>query len=298
VSNSGGSKRSRDRALREELRAAILGGELLPHYQPLVDLADRTVLRFEALARWPRNGAVSVSPAEFIPVAERNGLMPGLSALMLERATGDLRGWRRRWPDLRVALNLSAQSIRDPHLPDDLARRLERLDAAPDWLSLEITETMLISDPARGRENVERLRALGAQVALDDFGTGYSSLGYLAQLAVSTVKIDRRLLIGMLADGRSEKIVRAIVGLCRELELESVAEGVEDEAAMSAVAAFGCSAAQGHWIAAPMPAEDVPAWVARWHRDEAATRVPGGSRAAPGGTRVPSGGKEEPALRR
>lgn len=263
MSTNGGSKRSRDRALREELRAAILGGELLPHYQPLVDLADRSVRRFEALARWPRPGA-SVPPAEFIPIAERNGLMPALSALMLERATEDLRGWRRRWPDLRVALNLSAQSLRDPHLPEDLARRLERLDAAPDWLALEITETMLMSDPARGRDNVERLRSLGAQIALDDFGTGYSSLGYLANLAVTSVKIDRRLVSGMLADPRSEKIVRAIVGLCRELELESVAEGVEDEESSRALAALGCSTAQGHWIAVPMPAEDVPDWMERW----------------------------------
>ncbi len=233
------SRRSRERALRDELRAGIGRGELVPYYQPIVSVRHRSVLRFEALARWQHPERGLLEAPEFIAVAERHGLIPAL----------------------RLSINLSAHSLRDPHLPETIMRRLAAVGGSPDWLAFEITESVLVSDPDRARQNIERLKRLGARVEIDDFGTGYSSLRYLQMLPVDAVKIDRQFVSATFSDRQSEVIVRAVIGLCHELGFEAVAEGVDAPEVWGLVKALGCDAAQGFLIAPPMPSDALTEWL-------------------------------------
>jgi EAL domain-containing protein (putative c-di-GMP-specific phosphodiesterase class I)/CheY-like chemotaxis protein len=257
-----GSRKSRERALRDELRAGIGRGELVPYYMPIVSVRHRSVLRLEALARWQHPDRGVVDPRDFIPVAERHGLMPALTDAILERAIADLRARRATLPSLRVSINLSAHSLRDPHLAETLSRRLAVWGGSPDWLAFEITESLLVSDPELARTNIERLKHLGARVEIDDFGTGYSSLRYLQLLPVDAVKIDRQFVAATFRDRQSEVIVRTVIGMCHELGFEAVAEGVEAPEVWGLMKALGCDAAQGYLISPPLSARDIASWLA------------------------------------
>ena len=255
------TRRSRERLIRDELRAAIGRGELIPHYQPIVAIRQRDVQRLEVLARWEHPELGLVDAPEFIRVAERNGLMPALTDALLERAVADLREWRRERPELRISVNVSAHTLRDPHLPDHLVRRLAALGGAPDWLAIELTESILVSDPERARENVTRLKRLGVRCEIDDFGTGYSSLRYLQMLPVDAVKIDQQFVSAAFRDRQSEVIVRTVIGMCHELGFETVAEGVETPEVWGLVKALGCDAAQGYLISLPLDASALSTWL-------------------------------------
>ena len=256
-----GSRKARERALRDELRVGIARGEIVPYYQPIVSIRHRTVLRVEALARWwhPERGLVEA--AEFVPVAERHGLMPSLTDAMLERAVQDVSVRRGAMPSLRLSVNLSAHSLRDPHLPETLSRRLAAAGGSPEWTAFEITESVLVSDPEQARVNIERLKQLGARVEIDDFGTGYSSLRYLQMLPVDAVKIDRQFVSATFSDHQSEVIVRTVIGMCHELGFEAVAEGVDSPEVWGLVKALGCDAAQGFLISPPLGADALGAWL-------------------------------------
>ena len=275
------TRRSRERVLRDDLRAAIGRGELVPHYQPIVSIRQREVLRLEVLARWEHPRFGQLDAPEFIKVAERNGMMPALTDALLERAVADLRGWRTQRPALRVSLNISAHSLRDPHLPDHIARRLAALGGAPDWLTVEITESVLVTDADRARENIEGLKRLGVRVEIDDFGTGYSSLRYLQMLPVDAVKIDRQFVSETLRERHSEVIVRTVIGMCHELGFEAVAEGVETPAVWGLLKALGCDAAQGYLISPALSADAISVWLETLpysrSRFEAVERTPGGA---------------------
>lgn len=273
-----GPRRTRERVLRDELRSAIARGHLVPHYQPIVDIRSGRVVRLEALARWPDTTAEWVPPVRFVPIAERNGLIGPMLISLLDQALRDLAGWRRRLPDLRVSMNLSARSLGRSRSDAAIMRALERAEAAPDWLSLEITESVVVNDVLNARRHIERLRALGMRVEIDDFGTGYSSLRYLQLLAVDSVKIDRQFVEAAVTDRASETIVRAVVGLCHELGFETVAEGVADRSVWDLLAALGCDSAQGHLIAPAMPADEVGGWLDAWsaRRSALASAAPRG----------------------
>jgi EAL domain-containing protein (putative c-di-GMP-specific phosphodiesterase class I) len=258
-----GSRRSRDRALRDELRAGIARGELVPYYQPIVSVRDRRLLRLEALARWRHPERGLVTAADFIPVAERHGLMPALTEALLDRAIADLRPRRATLPGLRLSVNLSALSLRDMHLPDVLARRLSAAGASPDWLTVEITESVLVSSPDEAKANIEALKRLGIRVEIDDFGTGYSSLRYLQLLPVDAVKIDRQFVAAIVRDRQSEVIVRTVTHMCHDLGFEAVAEGVDAPEVWRLVSDLGCDAAQGYLIAPPLASRDLDAWLAK-----------------------------------
>jgi EAL domain-containing protein (putative c-di-GMP-specific phosphodiesterase class I)/CheY-like chemotaxis protein len=256
------SRKARVRALRDELRSAIGQGAVIPYYQPIVSVRHRRVLSIEALARWqhPERGIVGAS--EFIPIAERSGLMPALTEAMLEQGLRDLAAARRgEHAGLRLAVNLSAHSLRDPHLPETVARLLRAAGASAEQLTFEITESVLVSDPDLARANISRLKQLGARVEIDDFGTGYSSLRYLQLLPVDAVKIDRQFVSSTFSDRQSEVIVRAVIGMCHELGFEAVAEGVDAPEVWGLVKALGCDAAQGYLISPPLPAESLWAWL-------------------------------------
>lgn len=258
------TKRSRDRRLREELRGAIARGELVPHYQPIVDIRSGAVTRLEALARWPHSELGWIEPAEFVKVAERTGLISPLRRLLRDRALSDLAPWREQIPGLRVALNVSTLALGRPNFTEEFLKGADVAGATPDWLCVEITESLLVRDPDTTITHVKRLRAAGVRVDIDDFGAGFSSLGYLRLMPVDALKIDRQFVVAARDEHASETIVRAVIHLCHDLGMEAVAEGVETQETLETLAALGCDSAQGYLLARAMPAAEVSAWLRAW----------------------------------
>ncbi|MFA9444061.1 putative bifunctional diguanylate cyclase/phosphodiesterase [Egicoccus sp. AB-alg6-2] len=247
---------SRDRlALAGELREAIDRGELVVHYQPKVCLRTRRMTDAEALVRWDHPVHGRMAPDVFIPVAERSDLIAALTEYVLDVALRDCRRWNDLGTPAGVAVNLSVRNLRGGDLVDTVAELLARHEVPAAWLTLEITETMIATNPVRARDAVLALRALGVRLSIDDFGTGYSSLALLRSMPVSELKIDR----SFVADLRTSNDAEAIVGFSNELghrlDLVVVAEGVEDEATAEALARLGCDLAQGYWFARPLPVE-------------------------------------------
>jgi diguanylate cyclase (GGDEF)-like protein/PAS domain S-box-containing protein len=241
-------------ALLGELRSAIDNGELLLHYQPKVDMRDGSLVGVEALVRWQHPQRGFLPPMEFIPLAEQTGLIYPLSHWVLEAALKQHQVWRSLGIDVPVAVNLSRRTLHDPQLPGTVAELLTRWDVAPGSLVLEITETSLMSDPLGAGENLTRLRALGVRVSIDDFGTGYSSLASLKNLPVDELKIDQSFVQAMSTDASCRAIVRAIIDLADALNLQVVAEGVEDRATWDVLAGLGCQVAQGYFVGRPVAA--------------------------------------------
>jgi diguanylate cyclase (GGDEF)-like protein len=251
-------------SLVAELRAALNEGALQLHYQPQVDMDDGTVHAVEALLRWnhPKHGFIP--PDEFIPVAEQSGLMGQLTHWVVDTALGQLHAWRVAGLDLSVAVNISARSLMDPTFASEIESLLLLNGIDADRLVVELTETSLMTDIARGADVLRRLAATGCHLSIDDFGTGYSSLSRLARLPVDEIKIDQSFVMGMTQDESNALIVRSTIDLGRGLGLRVVAEGVEDEATWDALAALGCKAAQGYLLSRPLPAELIPTWVREW----------------------------------
>lgn len=253
--------KKRQLALAADLHHALEGDELELYFQPKIAMQAGCICGFEALARWPHPVHGMVSPGEFIPLAERTGMIAALTDWALEAALQRLHAWREAGIRLPIAVNLSASTLQDPQLLD----RIETLRAA--WssgegmLELEVTESAIMTDPDAALDVLSRLRSLGIPLHIDDFGTGYSSLSYLKRLPVSAVKIDRSFVADMLDDAGSASIVRSTITLAHELGLKVVAEGVEDAPAWEDLRALGCDVAQGFYMGKPMPAEEVTAWL-------------------------------------
>jgi diguanylate cyclase (GGDEF)-like protein len=250
-------------ALMSDLRRAVDEGELVLYYQPQIDLRTGALASVEALVRWmhPKRGLVG--PDEFIPLAERTGLIKRLTRTVLTEAIRQARAWELAGLRVPVAVNLSMRNIHDPQLPQTIAQLLQRWDARPELLRLEMTETVLAADPDRALQTMDSLRAMGVHIALDDFGIGYSSLAYLNRLPLDEIKIDRSFVIGMIDDEASATIVRATVELGHGLGYAVVAEGVENAETRQRLTALGCDAIQGFFVARPMPADQTAEWIGR-----------------------------------
>jgi diguanylate cyclase (GGDEF)-like protein len=249
-------------AMAGELRDAIEGGTLGVHYQPKARLSDGKVLGVEALSRWhhPRHGFVP--PDEFIELAERTGLIVPLTEHVLRTALRDLGRLRTDGHGLSVAVNVAATSLNDVEFPDLVARLIGEYDADPQAVTLEVTESTMMTDSARARLVLGTLDELGVCLAIDDFGTGYSSLSYLSSLPVDEVKIDRSFVMDMAVDERLAKIVSSTTALVHSLGLAVVAEGVENRGTWDLLAEGGCDVAQGFYLARPMGFTDLSAWLA------------------------------------
>lgn len=246
-------------AMLEDLRVAVEQGDLALHFQPVVDLRTGQLVRAEALARWQAADGSMIPPAEFIPLAEQNGLLPAITTWVLRAAAQqsvDTGGAR----PLPVAVNLSPVDLRDPGLARRVERTLSRAGAPPECLWLEITETSVMSDPDRACAILTELREMGVRVSIDDFGVGHSSLAYLQRLPVSDVKIDRSFVGKVDTQVGDAAIVRATATLAHDLGLTVTAEGVETAAGQERVGELGCDFAQGYHIARPMPADDLVRW--------------------------------------
>lgn len=249
-------------ALRE-VRTALDRGEIVLHYQPQLELATGRVVGVEALARWqhPRRGLVS--PAEFLPLVERGDLVDRFTAQVLDLALDQCARWRDAGRPLPVAVNLSARNLLDPRLPAAVELGLATRRLPPSSLELELTETSAMADPERSRHVLDELTELGVVLAIDDYGTGYGSLTYLRQLSVQRLKIDRSFVAGLATDAASRSIVVSTLDLARDLGLDVVAEGVEDDDTLLRLRDLGCAHAQGFGIGRPVPADDVPDLVRR-----------------------------------
>ncbi len=241
-------------ALLGELRSGIGRGELSLVFMPKVALGDGSVLGVEALVRWQHPTRGQLPPEDFVPHAERTGLIGALTLEVLDQALGQAARWADAGAATRVAVNLSPRSLIDQGLPDQVRAALGRHGIGPDDLELEITESTIMADPMRALVVLEELAAMGVHLTIDDFGTGYSSLAYLKRLPVTTLKIDRSFVTGMLDDGQDQLIVQSTIDLARNLGLAVVAEGVEDEATRIALSALGCDAAQGFLFGPPAAA--------------------------------------------
>jgi diguanylate cyclase len=244
-----------------QLRRALAAGELVVHYQPKADVRSGRIIGVEALVRWQHPEHGLLGPGEFVPLAETTGLIRPLTSYVLEAALRQCRAWLEAGRDLSVAVNLSTRCLLDLALPDQITGLLEDTGVAPERLLLEITESSIMTDPARALEILNRLHALGVQLAIDDFGTGYSSMSYLKSLPVQELKVDRSF-VQHLRDGQSDAvIVRSTVDLGHNLGLRVVAEGVEDEATLQELANLGCDSVQGYHLAKPLPAAELAAWL-------------------------------------
>jgi diguanylate cyclase (GGDEF)-like protein len=248
-------------SLVAELRRALANRELSVVYQPKARLADAGVSGVEALVRWNHPTRGLVSPADFIPIAERTGLIRPLTRYVLDAAVRQARLWAEAGLYLNVAVNLSAADIVNSELPDEVAALLQREFLPAGLLGLEVTETAVMSDPASARDVLLRLRGMGIRLAIDDYGTGHSSLSYLKALPVTALKIDRSFVSDMASDRSDATIVRSTITLARSLGLDVVAEGVETAEAWEDLRAFGCTEAQGYLIARPLAAEELPRWL-------------------------------------
>ncbi|HEX6720909.1 MAG TPA: EAL domain-containing protein [Burkholderiaceae bacterium] len=248
-------------ALLADLRHAIERGELQLNYQPKIDGGDGMVSGVEALLRWHHPVRGAVGPALFIPIAERFGLIGKLGNWVIDEACRQMGVWSAQGLKLSVAINLSAQQLREDDLADRIHQALERNGVAASRLSCEITESVAMEDIATTRRAFDALVQHGVQLSIDDFGTGYSSLGYLRSLPATQLKIDRSFVkdIDTVDDARA--IVDAVIHLAHALGLRVVAEGVETEGQRDMLLALRCDELQGYLYAKPMPADAVPRWL-------------------------------------
>ncbi|MDH6236302.1 EAL domain-containing protein [Cryobacterium sp. CG_9.6] len=245
----------------EELHVAIANDQLLLHYQPKISMVTNEVHGVEALVRWKHPVRGLLYPVSFLALAEEAGLMGKLTDVVLRLALDQAVVWQQRGLFLTVAVNLSASSLVDLDLPERVGAMIAARGLASSTLMVEITEDFLMSDRARAKDILTRLRAGGVRVSVDDFGTGYSSLAYLRELPLDELKLDRSFVLPMLEDSRASALVASTIELAHSLGLTMVAEGVENAKAFEELARFGCDQAQGFHMSKPVPAEQLDLWL-------------------------------------
>jgi diguanylate cyclase (GGDEF)-like protein len=244
-----------------DIRHALASDQIVVHYQPIVDLDDLRVTGAEGLVRWQHPEMGLIPPGAFVQTVEQTGLIGPLTRHVLESAIAECADWRKAGRDLSVAVNLSVRNLLDRDLPREIERLLDTYGLPADALQLEITESMIMSDPDRAVATVTRLSGLGVRMSVDDFGTGYSSLANLRRLPIDELKIDRSFVSPMLRDDSDLIIVRSTINLGHDLGLKIIAEGVEDAATLQKLALLGCDLAQGYHLSRPLPAADFDRWL-------------------------------------
>jgi len=238
-----------------DLRSAISKEEIQLLYQPQVDLSTGAIVAAEALLRWQHPVHGHVNPSEFISIAESTDLILPLTEWTVCEALGQVERWDRDGLHLRVAVNLSARALQDVDFPGRCREILDRYNIDPSRLELEITETAMMLDPERARLIVRELQGLGVRIAIDDYGTGFSSLGYLSDLSVDALKLDKSFVLDLESNEQNRVIVRSTAHMAHALGLEIVAEGVESEWVYRYLAQAGYQIGQGFWFARPLSAD-------------------------------------------
>ncbi len=244
------------------LRKAIEESELVLHFQPKVNFTTKRTEGVEALVRWNHPKIGMVPPWQFVPVAERTGLIHALSRWVLRAALDQCQAWIQSGLHIPVAVNLSPRNFHDHQLLKYIGQLLEERGLAPKYLELEITESVIMSDAVHVLQALNRLSQMGVRAFIDDFGTGYSSLGHLKKLPVAGIKIDKSFVIQMTNDDNDSVIVRSTIELGHNLGLKVIAEGVESPEIWERLANHGCDAAQGYYMSRPKPPEELDRWFA------------------------------------
>jgi EAL domain-containing protein (putative c-di-GMP-specific phosphodiesterase class I) len=254
--------------LLSDLRTALEHRDLVLHYQPKADFRTGRISDVEALVRWIHPDLGLVPPNDFIPLAERSGLIGPLTEYVLLEAIERAADWRGRGLDIRVSVNLSVRSLMDLELPNRVGVMLAEANLPASFLELEITESTVMADPVRAKRVLQPLADMGVRLSIDDFGTGYSSLAYLRQLPISELKIDRSFVSAMTTSENDAVIVRSTVEMAKNLGLETVAEGVETPEEEAALQRLGCDFLQGYLLSRPLPADELeaafPELATRW----------------------------------
>jgi diguanylate cyclase (GGDEF)-like protein len=239
--------------LEAGLRRALENGEFKVFYQPLVRAADMTVVGLEALMRWTSAELGPVSPALFIPVAEETGLIHDIGRLVLNQACQDLG----RWPDLKMAINISPVQLRNPNFADDVMAIVDRYGVSPHQFELELTEGILVDNPTMAKRKLTVLKDLGFILSLDDFGTGFSSIGYLRQFPFDILKVDRSFIRDIGLNSTANALIQSLVSLGDAMDLSVIAEGIETEDQLKLLRLVQCEYAQGFLICRPVPATEI-----------------------------------------
>lgn len=251
-------------SMETELRRAIETGTLTLSFQPICDLGTGKTTSFEALARWTNEDGQKLSPNDFIPVAEESGLIVPLGRWAMDEAAKTLAAWDKAAGGhcgVNVAVNLSAIQLQRDQIPTMVRNALDVHKVSGDRLTLELTESAIVTDPDRITQTMKALKDLGTTLAMDDFGTGYSNLAYLQRLPIDVLKIDRSFVSGMLADRDKIAIVRAILSLAQALGMQTTAEGIETNELAQTLAALGCTYGQGFLYARPLEKDDAFAYL-------------------------------------
>ena len=246
--------------LMSELRDAIKNDELTLRFQPIANSATRNIGEAEVLVRWQHKTHGIMTPDEFIPLAERTGLINPMTQWVIKHALRQQATWRKLGLDIGISINISAQTLLDPEFAEQVTGLIAAYEVPPDRLVLEITESSIMFDQELALHILTRFADMGVRIAIDDFGTGYSSLSYLKKLPVSQLKIDKSFVLDMLDNENDEVIVNATIDLGHNLGLQVVAEGVENEETLQRLQRRGCDAIQGYHINYPLRGEDFPQW--------------------------------------
>lgn len=265
--------------LEQDIRTAIAERAFEVYFQPQVSLTSGKISGIEALVRWKHATRGMISPGEFIPVAEKCGFMPDIGRIVITKAINEAAEWDRAGIDFgRIAVNVSGTELREPDFDTFLFSTLERAGLAPQKLSLEIVESVILDDEKTGiAAKLRHIRAAGVHLELDDFGTGYASLSHVNPNEIDRLKIDRRFVQNINENGDNTKIVRAITELARGLGISIVAEGAETEAELDSLMAIGCDQVQGYSIAFPMPQDKAREWLTARSPKKAKLKVMQGS---------------------
>ena len=241
-----------------DLRRALQRRELELHFQPIIQMSDRSVVALEALLRWRHPERGLIGPLAFIPVAEESRLIIPIGRWVLEEACRHAAAWQARRPDsapIGVSVNLSARELADPQLEQSVATAIESSGIDPSSLRLELTESVLLEDSVGLERALKALKELGVGLVLDDFGVGFSSLGYLQRLPLSAIKLDRSFIQNLGESSRDTAIVRAVTEMAEALDMGVVAEGIETDEQLRAVEELGCGYAQGFHFSRPVPTD-------------------------------------------
>ena len=256
----------------EELRRALAKGQITTWYQPKVDAVTQLTVGVEALIRWQHPERGMIPPMAFLSVARRAGLMLELSQVVARLSVTDARHWQRLGLDLNVAINLAPPELLGGKMLPFLYDLIAETEVAAQTLTIEVTEDTFLADPERARDVLLDVRRHGLKTSIDDYGTGFSSLAYLRDLPVTELKMDRSFVSTLTTDERSRLIVASTIDMAHALDLEVVAEGVENAAVTAEVIALGVDVLQGYHLAAPMPGDQIEQWVRDWNENAMTSR--------------------------
>lgn len=257
----------RQAVIEQDLPFAVMRGQFYLCYQPKVRLAKGRAMGVEALLRWRHPALGDIPPLDFIPLAEESGFIFEITLWVLERACRQVKEWERKFPRLKLAVNLSPFLLNRPELVEHVKRILRETGLAPDRLILEVTESGLMENIETGRHILTELQRLGVQAAIDDFGTGFSSLAYIRNLPVSLLKIDRSFIQGIAENSKDATIVDTIIHLAKSLDIEVLAEGVETESQVALLSQMDCDYAQGFYFSRSLEAEKLQQWLEEHNRN-------------------------------